>query len=348
MASSIRAVFRVGRIDNLHLTTWRQGQLDPRVSPSGSAAFDSPFIPSSSLVVASHFSVYCPSVFFSPCYCVNLDPLLNPLFRLIKELRSTLDGKHWTGAAARKPYRRSQLPAGPPATSASSIFIPSAPPVSAPSIPASVDLSRAPAKPRASSSLPSGVIQPCVLFSTVADTPSNTAGDGTGCVNPHSTGADTLSSASSSVVRSSADILSACDELDSTVLHSPSPEHALHQSSFIDHFLPLGLTGNDILPHLSAIVGSAASVVLEIFSSESQRAPVLSSAVVPPSASASDPFRSLTTSPSLRPPSSSTPPSRGDVRNPIQDEPPPTREQFRKVQRQFAALQCQLEGFVSS
>ena len=191
-----------------------------------------------------------------------------------------------------------------------------------------MDLSRAPSKPRTSpSSVTPAVVQPHVLFPTSY----TTSGD------------DTPSRDLTSV-----DILSACDELDSTVLHSPSPDDTLHHSSFIDDFLPLGLTGNDILLHSGAILDSAASVVREMLSSDHQRAPVLSSVVAP---SASDPLRpSVTASSSAhRPPAaSSASSSLADPRTPAVDEPPPTREQFREVQRQFAALQRQLEGLVSS
>ena len=112
-----------------------------------------------------------------------------------------------------------------------------------------MDLSRAPSKPRAHSpSIPTAVIQPRVLFpayqtSSSDDTPTRDL--------------------------SSADILSACEELDSTVLHSPLDE-TTHHSSFIHDLLPLGLTGNDI----GAALGSAASVVREMLSSDNHRAPL--------------------------------------------------------------------------
>ena len=279
---------------------------------------------------------------------VTLDPPPDPPVPPVKELHSTLDGKHWTGAAAREPFRRSQLSAGPTA--------PSAPPASVLSVPDSVELSRAPSKPRISS-VSSCAIQPRVLFPVAEDTPSvgvhsHSTGDDTpsDCADPRPTGANTLSPVLSLADRSSADILSPCDTLDSTVFDSPS----LDQSSFVDDFLPLGLTGNDILLHSSAIIGSAASVVREMFSTGDQRAPVLSS-VVPPSASTSDPIRP--SMPASEPPrssalrpsvSSSAPPSLADPRNPTVDEPPPTTEQFRVVQRQFAALQRQLAGLVLS
>ena len=244
---------------------------------------------------------------------ITLDSPPDPPVLPVKELRSTLDGKHWTGAAHRKPYRRSQLPAGPS--------------VAAISASDSLDLSHAPSKPRAPSpSVPSAVVQPRVLFPT-----SRTS---SGCVD--NTPSRDLSSA---------EILPTCDELDSTILHSP--DDALHHPSFVDDFLPLGLTGNDILLHSGTILGTAASVVREMFSSDSQRAPVLPSVVAP---SASDPLRPSSSSAALRPSacSSSAPPTLADPRPPAVDEPPPTREQFREVQRQYAVLHCQLEGLVSS
>ena len=194
--------------------------------------------------------------------------------------------------------------------------------------------SRAPSKPRISS-VSSCAIQPRVLFPVAEDTPSvgvhsHSTGDDTpsDCADPRPTGANTLSPVLSLADRSSADILSPCDKLDSTVFDSPS----LDQSSFVDEILPLGLTGNDILLHSSAIIGSATSVVREMFSTGDQRAPVLSS-VVPPSASTSDPIRP--SMPASEPPrssalrpsvSSSAPPSLADPRNPTVDEPPPTTE----------------------
>ena len=93
----------------------------------------------------------------------------------------------------------------------------------------SVDLSHATSKPRASSSAPAGVVQPCIVFPTTQNTPS-------GDVTP-------------SPDLFSADILSSCQELDSTVLHSPSLGDTPHQASFVDDFLPLSLTANDILLH---------------------------------------------------------------------------------------------------
>ena len=276
-----------------------------------------PYLHSSSLPLA----LVCSPV-------ITLDSPPDPPVPPVKELRSTLDGKHWTGAANRKPYRRSQLSAGPSVSAGPS----------GPIIPVSdwVDLSRAPSKPRTTPlSVSPAVVQPRVLFPT-----------------SHTTSGDDTSSHD----LTSVDILSACDELDSTVLHSPSPDDTLHHSSFINDFPPLGLTGNDIVLPSSTILDSAASVVREILSSDHQRAPALSCVVAP---SASDPLRpSVTVSDPLRPSASSSAPrphaassassSLAYTRTPAVDEPPPTREQFREVQRQFVALQRQLEGLVSS
>lgn len=193
----------------------------------------------------------------------------------------------------------------------------------------SVDFSHVPSKPRTSSSVPAGVVQPRVLFTTTEKTPS---GDDT-----------------TSLDLSFADILSACEELHSTILHSPTLAQIPYQASFVEDFLPLSLTGADIVLQLYTSIGSTTSVVCEMFSLENNHA-VPHSDVVPPHASSSDPLCSSVISPALGPRApSSTSPSLADHRNsPTVDEPPWTREQFCEVQCQFTELQGRLVGLVSS
>ena len=86
MASSIRAVLVAERIDHLHPTTWRQGQLDPGVSLLRSAAIDSPFILSSiclpPLLLQPYLSVY---YLFSP-----LSHWIQNLIHLLSLLRNSV------------------------------------------------------------------------------------------------------------------------------------------------------------------------------------------------------------------------------------------------------------------
>lgn len=77
----------------------------------------------------------------------NLDPLQNPNSS-VKELHTTLDGKHWSLDDPRRTTRRSKAPVGP-----------------------SVDHSRAPSKTRTSSPT-LGTVDPRVLFPSTSSAPS--------------------------------------------------------------------------------------------------------------------------------------------------------------------------------
>ena len=110
---------------------------------------DSPSSASPSLLSLS-CSLSSPEAFLVALslFLFNLDPPQKPSTSVpVKELRTTLDGKHWALDEAKRPSCRSQPPAeGPSLPSASG-----------------VDLSRAPSKPRTLSSA-HPVIPPRVLF----------------------------------------------------------------------------------------------------------------------------------------------------------------------------------------
>ena len=220
-----------------------------------------------------------------------------PLFILDQALRSTLDGRHWAlGDPARSSWR-SHTPAGSSAEA----------------------LSRAPSKPRAPSpdrALP----PPRVLFH-----PSSSSGAGAGSA--PCAGYSAGPCASSSTDLSSADILSNCEGLDSTiVVHPPSPEHR----SFVDDFLPLGLTGSDLLAGSSALLSTTASAVRFVLSSDTSRSPPVTSSAPPLTYSAAPPMAS----------SAPPVPSSSAARPVVGDDLAPTRDQ---LQRLCAELQRQLD-----
>ena len=198
------------------------------MSPKGPAARDTvspPPPPSASILLLSLLCVFSRSLcalFLLPRWSTPRGSSLFsfshlPLFILDQALRSTLDGRHWALGDRARSSRGSHPPAGSSAEA----------------------LSRAPSKPSAPSpdrALP----PPRVLFH-----PSSSSGAGAGSAPCAGSSAGPRASSSadlSSADLSSADILSDCEDLDSTiVVHPPSPKHR----SFVNDFLPLGLTGSD-------------------------------------------------------------------------------------------------------
>ena len=231
----------------------------------------------------------------------------------MRQLRSTLDGKHWALDEAKRPFRRSIPP---------------------------IDQGRAPVKPRALSPA-CGTIPSRVLFSTPAvGTPSASASASSGGAPPASassgsaphfvSGASTLSP-----VPSTADSDGAGDDTtsdgagdDTTVIH-----HS-RERSFLDDFAPPGLSGSDLIAGSTAVLNTTASVihstgsvinttasaVRQMFSSDTTR----SHPSAGPARDARDP-----------PPARDQPPRDLDLA-------PPSREQFTEPQRQYATLQWQM------
>ena len=225
-----------------------------------------------------------------------------PLFILDQALRSTLDGRHRALGDPARSSRRSH----PPASSSAEA------------------LSRAPSKPRAPSpdrALP----PPRVLFHPSS---ASSAGAGSAPCAGSSAGPRASSSADlSSADLSSADILSDCEDLDSTiVVHPPSPEHR----SFVDDFLPLGLTGSDLLAGSSALLSTTASAVRCVLSSDTSRSPPVTSSAPPLTYSAAPPMAS----------SAPPVPSSSAARPVVGDDLAPTRDQ---LQRRCAELHRQLD-----
>ena len=284
------------------------------------------------------------------CVLFNLDPVPDPPAASVpavpvRQLRSTLDGKHWALDEAKRPFRRSIPP---------------------------IDQGRAPVKPRAPSPA-CGTIPSCVLFSSPAMSASSVSASASSGGAPHTsahsgvtpasahsgsgppapTGSDgalpaSASSGGAPPVGSGASTLSPVPSTadsdgegdDTTVIHhSYSPQH-----SFLDDFAPPGLSGSDLIAGSTAVLQTTASVihstasainttasaVRQMFSFDSARShpcagPARDSRDLPPVRDARDP-----------PPAQDQPPR--DL-----DQAPPSQEQFTELQRQYSTLQRQMD-----
>ena len=273
--------------------------------------------------------VYTPDS--SPCVFFNLDPPPAPVTAVpVRQLRSTLDGKHWALDEAKRPFCRSLPP---------------------------IDQGRAPVKPRALSpardTIPSRVLFPSTSASTSSGppppassgaTPASASSGGDPPVSASSGGAPPVilgASALSSVV-SAAGSDSAEDDGDgdnaTIIYHSPEP-------SFLDDFAPPGLSGSDLIAGSTAVLQTTASVIHTTASAINTTASAVRHMF------SSDPARSRPHDappedpPPARDPRDARPPR--DTRDPFpaRDQPPrnhdpnpPSREQFTELQRQYATL----------
>lgn len=254
----------------------------------------------------------------------------------VKALHSTLDGRHW---ALDDPSRASRR-----------------------SVPPSKDPSRAPSKPRASHP-PSSSVPPRVLFPSdssrlraVSSPSSSAGGDDTVIVRPLSTVIESQDSSSSAGGDDSSAVhpLSALVEgQDSFAIDPVLPSDLtgddtilFHQDqrSFIDDFLPPGVTSSHLLSGTSAVTGAVSSVT---------------GAVLTTTAAAVRSFfptESSSTASAARSPSPSHPPdgpssdasgtmaSSGAATTAAQL---PSVEQFLAMQRRHDELQRQLDDLVA-
>ena len=314
-----------------------------------------------------------------------LDPPLKPSVP-VKELRTTLDGKHWAFDDTTRPSRRSQ------------------PPVSA-----GVDLSRAPAKPRppspATSTIPSRVLFPSaelsaapgsaslasgappfisqggdisssgpppavvrtadplagISLSSLSSAPASTSdgeevdvddtsddGEATVIFHPRSTlaGIDVPSSPAG-LDRSCVIFHPRSTSADGDVSSESSPES--FDRSFFEDFVPLGLSGSDLLAGSSAVLLNTAAAlnttVRQMFSAESSRSQASQGR-------AEDTARDRTRAAGDLPPpdrnrGAGVPP-RVQARVVDDDLLPPTKEQFADIQQRYAAVQRQLDDLLSA
>lgn len=228
----------------------------------------------------------------------------------VKELHTTLDGKHWNLDDTRRTTRRSKPPAGPSSTGG--VDRSRAPSETRPTD--GVDHSRAPSKTRPSSPVIDS-IPPRILFPT-ANSPSPSPST--------SSVPDRIDSRDNSP-----------DDGGSTVFVQPPPASG---HSFLDDFVPRGISGSDLLAGSSAVLAGSSAVLHSTTSALNSTA----SAVRQMFSSSSE--RPAGTRPALDP--DDTPRVRTN-RDAAPPPAPPTPQQFAELQLRYAALQRRVDDLAS-
>lgn len=240
----------------------------------------------------------------------------------MKELHTTLDGRHWILDESKRTTRRSHPPVGSSKPSGKEHSRRPHPPGTS-----GTEHSRAPSKPRpsprfvTSPSLPARVLFPAGGPSDSVDT------------SPASSPSDSYTNPA--LCREPAD--SDSDIGDTIVLGSrpPSQLSAAPDRSFLDDFVPHGFTGSELLAGSSAVLQTTASAL-------NTTASVVRNMFAPTSDS--------------RPPVTGDAPTRGDdaprtredgQNRPRDRNPPPTWEQFAEIQRKYAVLQQQMDEILA-
>ena len=256
----------------------------------------------------------------------------------MKELRTTLDGRHWTLDDSSRAASRSQPPAGDTdrtssksranVSTATKSHIPSthASAVTESHIPSIHE--RAPSRSRATVSPTS--ITPRVLFQSSAPSPSSSN-------DPYSSD----DGVSPPEATSFADLNSDDDDGNTVILARPEADNDDLNRSFVDDFLPPGFTGSGLLSGSSAILNTAATAVRgatvtavrQMFSAEHRSQRSTDARVLPDDPNSNDHEQSK---------------DQSFVRDRLPPkEQGPTFEQFAVMQRKYAALKQQMDDILS-
>lgn len=190
------------------------------MSPLGSAACDSSPPHLDTFLKLRLKFIFCFRVSYSS-YLFTLDSPNDPPIPPVKELHSTLDGKHWLIDETNRPTHRSRPPSVPP--------------------PSGLVHSRAPSKPHNFPTIRPAEIPSRVLFSNTQDTQP--------------------SPAPSSPPDSYSDPALCFEPPVSDVEVSPQLPVSLPENSFLDDFVPLGFTRSELLAGSSAVLESTASAL---------------------------------------------------------------------------------------